>query len=39
MHDAALLVSGDIGSVAIKGDVLGSTIRSGGKIGFLKIMR
>ena len=37
MHDAALFASGDIGSVTIKGDVLGSAIRSDGKIEALKI--
>jgi hypothetical protein len=37
MHDAVLLVSGDIGSVMIKSDVLGGAVRSDGKIGVVKI--
>ncbi len=37
MHDAALIASGDIASVKVKGDVLGSAIRSEGNIGTLKI--
>ncbi len=37
MHDAELIVSGDLGSVKVKGDVLGSAIRSGGTIGAIQI--
>ena len=37
MQDAAISVRGDIGTIAIKGSVLGSAIRSDGKIGAIKI--
>jgi hypothetical protein len=37
MYDAALVASGDIGSVMIKGDLRGSAIRSDGRIGAVKI--
>jgi hypothetical protein len=37
MYDAALAVSGSIGTIAIKGSVLGSAIRSDGNIGVVRI--
>jgi hypothetical protein len=38
MHDAGLMVSSKIGSITIKGDVSGSTIRSDNSMGAVKVL-